>query len=90
MPIGFVSHNRYPIFSGSPGPKARVFGEKVGVIVGVSVGSGVAVTVGVGVSVGIGVLVGGSGVSLGAGVSVGGWACVVAGTEGSLVSSAGA
>jgi len=88
-PIGLVSHNRYPIFNGSPAPKVKVLGEKVGVRVGVPVGGSVAVTVGVGVPVGMGVPVG-SGVSLGAGIASGARGSVAAGAEGSLVASAGA
>jgi hypothetical protein len=51
----------------SPSAKDIVFGEKVGVMVGVSVGSGVGV--GGGVMVGRGVFVGGAGVSVGSGAS---------------------
>jgi len=65
-----VSHNKYPIFSGSPGAKLSVSGENVGVIEGVWVGVGVSVGVGIGVSVGMGVAVGGTFVSVGTGVSV--------------------
>src|SRR5574341_507137 len=89
-PIGLVSHSRYPIFRGSPAPKVRVLGEKVGVMVGVLVGGGGAVIVGVGVPVGMGVSVGGSGVSLAAGVSVGGRGSVAVGATGSPLSPAGA
>lgn len=70
-PMGLLSQSRYPIFTGSPAVKVSVSGEKVGVIVGVSVGAEVGVSVGMGVSVGtevsvgMGVLLGGTGVSVG-------------------------
>src|SRR3990172_4535539 len=64
-PRGFDVNSRYPIFSGSPCRKTSVSGEKVGVIVGVSVGEGL------GVMGAVFVLVGGRGVFVGALVSLG-------------------